>query len=410
MLRLRQFAARFGILFLVFFPLLNTSTASADTVAGLTVEVYTYDPSSTPDRKPYTLCETGWTSVANINDWNGDVVTSCQEDFVVVHYSGWITTNATGSILLQSWADDGFYLEIDGIPVIDDWYLKGCGGSQGYFPVEAGVSQKFDAWFYEYGGGQCNILQYQIDSTGLHEIPDEWFTHEAVAVVPPVIVEPPVIPVDPPIDPVDPPVEPVDPVIPVDPLPPIEPPVVPVVPVDPTPVLPVPEIPVKPQPEPEIPVLNPVQPLPPIIVPPAPIPQPSSNILTVDPSTIDPASLTQEDVVALQAVANETLATSEEGSKEYNMALEQLAVAAQADDIVVDPQLAAVPVLGAAVVGITNALNALGNLGADMSPAHRKAAKQQVLVSVVAVGAAVQAAAMTTSAAAAAGSTTRKKQ
>jgi hypothetical protein len=85
------------------------------------------------------------------------------------------------------------------------------------------------------------------------------------------------------------------------------------------------------------------------------------------------------------------LATTVEDSPAYNQALAQLYVAAQADDIVVDPAVANVPVLGATVVGITNAINALGNLGSDMSPAHRTKAKKEIVAAVVATGAAVNA-------------------
>jgi len=58
-------------------------------------------------------------------------------------------------------------------------------------------------------------------------------------------------------------------------------------------------------------------------------------------------------------------------------------VVAQADDIVVDEELASVPVLGAAVVGLTNALNALGNFGADMSPKVREVAEKSIVSAVI---------------------------
>jgi hypothetical protein len=86
-------------------------------------------------------------------------------------------------------------------------------------------------------------------------------------------------------------------------------------------------------------------------------------------------------------------------------------VAAQADDIVVDEELAAIPVLGNLAVGLVDAFNFAGNIGADMSPQVREMAEKQVLVSVVAVGAAVQAAAAAaTSAAAAAASSVSSRR
>ena len=204
-------------------------------------------------------------------------------------------------------------------------------------------------------------------------------------VVPPVVVPPVVLPPDP-----QPPVV----VPPVDP--PVVPPVVPDPPVVDPPVGPV----VEPKPPVEIPVVGP----PPVVLPPKPIPavpevpvakpvEPSQPpIASVDPSTIDPQTLSPKEVAQLQEVAAATLATEPEGSPAYTQALEQLAVAAKADDIVVDEQLASTPVIGAAVVGVVNAINAIGNIGADMSPAHRDTAKKEVVAAVVATGAAISAA------------------
>ena len=65
MKKLRLIAALFVFLISAG-PLLIADKAAADSTSGLTVEVYTYDPSSTPDRKAYTLCATGWTYSPNL--------------------------------------------------------------------------------------------------------------------------------------------------------------------------------------------------------------------------------------------------------------------------------------------------------------------------------------------------------
>lgn len=126
---------------------------------------------------------------------------------------------------------------------------------------------------------------------------------------------------------------------------------------------------------------------------------------------IDPQELSEAQVEELVEAAYTVLENTEQGSPEYTQALEALFVAAQADDIEVDPELAAVPVLGAAVVALTDAINFMGNVGSDMSPAVRELAEKQVVVAVVAVGAAVQAAtgAATSAAAAAASSVSSRK-
>lgn len=129
---------------------------------------------------------------------------------------------------------------------------------------------------------------------------------------------------------------------------------------------------------------------------PKPIPEPvtpttpeiSKPELPVDIFTVDPQELSGEQVTALISVANEILNNSEQGSPEYEKALDALFVAAQADDIVLSEELAAIP--GAeALIG---AINFMGNVGADMSPKVREESKKIVVTAVVAVGAAVNAA------------------
>ena len=117
-------------------------------------------------------------------------------------------------------------------------------------------------------------------------------------------------------------------------------------------------------------------------------PEPSEPELPVNVATVDPQSLSEEQVAELISVANTILDNSEQGSPEYEQALEALFVAAQADDIVISEELAAIP--GAeALVG---AINFLGNAGADMSPKVREESKKVVVTAIVAVGAAVNAA------------------
>lgn len=393
-MKLKFLASIFFTLAFAFWPL---TVAHADP-NGLKVEVYTFDPSALPDRQPYQLCETAVVSVANMNfDVGGDVVAECQADFVLIHYSGYLTLDRTGLVSLQSWADDGFYLTLDGVTVIDDWTLKGCSGSSALIGATAGVSMKLDAWWYEYGGGACNILY----ADGM-PIPDSAFTQD---VVDPPLPETPTLeapynlqaentvdgvklnwgyylrdtaverfavswtygnepgwaiaslineatitglPEDTDVTfwvradndslavysqisekvtihtPKAVVVEPVDP----------EPPVIdPVEPVEPTPdPEPIPD----PQPSPEPPI-EPVEPDLPIISP-------------------------QEQHAAL---------------------MKELMLEAQADDIVVPEELASIPLLGDTAVAVINALNFVGNVGADMTPAVRKQAKQTLVSAVI---------------------------
>ena len=100
-MKLKFLASVFFTLIFVFWPL----TVASASEPGLKVEVYTYDPSALPDRKPYELCSQGWTSVQNI-DVNFDaeyegIVAGCQGDFVLVHYSGYLTSPESTLVTFQ---------------------------------------------------------------------------------------------------------------------------------------------------------------------------------------------------------------------------------------------------------------------------------------------------------------------
>jgi myosin heavy subunit len=125
------------------------------------------------------------------------------------------------------------------------------------------------------------------------------------------------------------------------------------------------------------------------------------NLQSIDLTQIDPTTITEEQVAQLQEAAYQTFETAVEGSPEYEQALDALYLAAEADDIVLDPALAAIPGLAAA----TELVNFLGNAGADMSPKVREASKKVVVATVAAVGAAVASA---TSAASQSTTSTRK--
>jgi hypothetical protein len=314
-MKLRFLTAIFFTLGFTFWPL---TVASADT-PGLSVEVYVYDSSALPDRQAYTLCETALTSMPNIDDnWADGIVADCQADFVLIHYSGYLTFDTTQLVSLTSIADDGFYLTLDDQVIIDDWQLKSCSGSTAVLGVLAGVSMKLDAWWYEYGGVACNILLANGDV-----IPDSAYSQDAkdLPVVEPIPDPEPTIPV---VYPTEPPVDPVDPV---DPVPPVVDPVTPVEPVvDPEPI-PAPEPTLEPVVEPSMPVLTPAE--------------------------------------------------------QHQAILDNLMLEAQADDIQVPENIASIPVFGQTAVAVINALNFVGNVGADMSPAVRKKAKQTLVSAVI---------------------------
>jgi hypothetical protein len=422
--------------------------AWASPAQGLTQDVYTFDSSILPDRQEYTLCNTS--VVPNINfDVGGDIVANCQQDFVLIHWYGYITLPVDGEITFQSYADDGFYLDIGSYNVINDWTLKGCSGTTGTHTFESGVSQQVDIWWYEYGGGACNLLYYNNPTAGLGLVPDSaWTTEAVVPVIPPFLNSPTNVQTsvsennikvtwDTPEDsgtaveryavswtydgqpgwgvgvvgneftitnlpenkevtvwvradndtlsvysqsslsvlattgtifvpPIDPPVDPVDP--PIDPEPPIIEPVIPEPPI-------VPEPPVIPEPEPQPQIQEGSQEIPVVI----------EDLMQVDLQAVDPTQLTEAQAQQLVEAALVVFESAEAGSPEYEQALDALYLAAQQDDIVVDEELASTPVIGAAVVALADAINFLGNIGADISPKVREET-QKVVVGAIVVG------------------------
>jgi hypothetical protein len=124
-----------------------------------------------------------------------------------------------------------------------------------------------------------------------------------------------------------------------------------------------------PDPEPTIPDVEPIEPEMPIL----------------NPELLDPETMTQEEIAKLTLIAEATLETAEPGSEQYQEALAQLMIVAQADDPQVSEALAAIPLLGDAAVALLDAFNAVGNIGADIAPEVREKA-QEVVVSSVIVG------------------------
>jgi hypothetical protein len=117
----------------------------------------------------------------------------------------------------------------------------------------------------------------------------------------------------------------------------------------------------------------------------------TEELMQVDLEQIVATDLSEAQVEALIEAALETFETAEQGSEEYVQALEALFVAAQADDIVLDESLAAIPLLGDVLGGATELVNFLGNAGADMSPQVREDSEKIVVTAVVAVQAALSA-------------------
>lgn len=160
--------------------------------------------------------------------------------------------------------------------------------------------------------------------------------------------------------------------------------------VEPTPI-PAPEPVVTPEPAPE------PAPEPPALEPepepaPEPAPSPPSPVIVEPlPPVVEPEAPPTEPVVEPEPAAAEVMA--------------ELAAEAKADDPVLPEALAAIPLFGDAAAVVLDAFNALGNVGADMTPEVRATSEKVVVASVI-VG---QIATVASSAAVSAASVRRNK-
>jgi hypothetical protein len=116
----------------------------------------------------------------------------------------------------------------------------------------------------------------------------------------------------------------------------------------------------------------------------------------------DARVLSKEQQTVIKEAVNETFETADQGSEEYEAALDALAVLADADDPTISAEIAAVPLVGAAAEAILETFNDIGNAGADMSPEVREESEKVVVAAVVVSQVATTAAATAATAAQAA--------
>jgi hypothetical protein len=359
-------------------------------IPGLRVDIYNRIDSARTPIPPrstnYNLCKTVTYTQIN-NNWGGGNVDGCGSDYVMLHYTGYLTVPETtpyGYDFLNI-ADDGWYMTLDGTVVNDNWVLKGCGGWwSAKQHLEAGRSYAIDAWYYEWGGGACSTLYYDNGYTwGV--IPASWFSQN------------PVVPISYIHDPAlllileqkqntfdlaaaslsdaqfeyasasssyESAVQAYDQAVQAkaqaeEIIPSLElnlqnaldirdsiQPYIPYIEPEPTPE---PEPTTEPEPEPE----------------PEPTPEP----------TVEPVPPTTEEV------------------------LDELWAEATEDDIVIAEELANIPVLGSAIVALADAINFVGNVGADMTPEVREQSEKVVVSAIIVTQVATQAAATATLAA-----------
>lgn len=130
------------------------------------------------DREP---CEGANKTVPNIDaDWAREVIENCDGDYILINYTGFITVPGTPGekteVTFQNRSDDGFWLEIDGRTVIDNWDLQPCGGRTATVTLVAGEKLPFNSWFLENEDWACNTLYWTLPGQGSTVVPPSAFS------------------------------------------------------------------------------------------------------------------------------------------------------------------------------------------------------------------------------------------
>jgi hypothetical protein len=354
-----------GIIFstLIFLPIVRAEDLPQQ---GVTMTVYDGSPlglvpwETTPDLP---VCYSA--VVPNIDyDWGGaPPAEGCPGDFFLVNFTGWLTVPEGGQWEFLNWSDDGWRMTLDGVLTLDDWNFHGCGGhwsgpNEGYSQLNAGQSYALDIWMFEWGGGACARLWYGAPTLGYGVVPTEWLTTSALPTPEPSAEPSPEPSPEPSVEPTP----------------------------EPSPSeTPSPE----PSPTPTESELPSVEPSP--IPSPTATPQPSP---TAEPSPVPTPTVTPS--------PTPTPVDSPEPTVEPTPSVEPTPEPTPSPDNIAEQTVAAVGEAVAAVAEtVTQAIEAIANLGKDLSPAEKeKAAPVAVAIVISQVASAAVAAASSAAAAA----------
>ena len=164
---------------LIFLPaaiLALAAPTKAEAQPGLNAVGYTYQPTGFPLRVDDLYPTCGSETENNINrNFNGEPFQNCGYDFFMVHYTGFITLPEHETIQFMVAADDGGTIQIADTQ-FGTWNLKSCQWSQQVSLDVGAGTYPLDGWFFEWGGGTCYMLAWNIDNEGWAIVPDEAFT------------------------------------------------------------------------------------------------------------------------------------------------------------------------------------------------------------------------------------------
>jgi len=107
------------------------------------------------------------TTVGTVNfNFGVDKVFNCQADFDLVKMKGFIAFPTDRTVEFCTNSDDGNRLFISDNLIAGSWARQPAGGGCGQVEFQAGVAQKFEYDFYEWGGGANWWLNYSYTENG----------------------------------------------------------------------------------------------------------------------------------------------------------------------------------------------------------------------------------------------------
>lgn len=129
------------------------------------------------DESKLTACPEGTPTKVDTID-NGSlhaIQNACQPEFLVVHYTGFITAPGTAgedvNVKFKVAKDDTFFMTVGGNTVVDDWHNSGCRWAEGTTTLKAGQKYPLDAWFSQFRGGICNQMTWSINDGDYEIVP-----------------------------------------------------------------------------------------------------------------------------------------------------------------------------------------------------------------------------------------------
>jgi len=154
-------------------PVMDNLTISAvsTVVPGLDVVGYNISQNAPPRVDGTPDCSAHY---GRIYDWPDVYMAGCRTDQVMLHYTGYITVPVASTQFLM-YSDDGSYATIGG-QSFGYWNARGCSATTSQqMSFTAGATVAIDAWMYEWGGGQCFRLYWDIGN-GWEVVPESAFT------------------------------------------------------------------------------------------------------------------------------------------------------------------------------------------------------------------------------------------